>query len=127
MPKTMMIGQCGPSYSPRYYIQNHEGAYWTGSTWSTDHRKAYLFHRVGEVGESLYELMLSQISGPVSSFVVPLVVQAKSETPFDLDKLKLWLNRAVHVAINAELGTGPVPNSMVMIRLDWDNLKEGES
>jgi hypothetical protein len=123
-PKSLAIGRSGPSCSPRYHITDTEGRYWTGCRWSEDRRQAFLFHRSDEVGETLYMLMLSLIPGPVYRFVLPLVVEAKTETPFDLEVLQAWLAKAVNVGIDATHGTGPVPNSMVMIRLDFDQLKE---
>lgn len=123
-PKALMIGVSGPSCSPRYYITDTKGIYWTGNDWAEDRRKAFLFHRLNEVGDTLHALMLIEVPGPLLTYTLSLVIDAKSETPLDLDALKAWLAKAAQVQINAEHGPGPIPNSMVMIRIDWEQLKE---
>ena len=123
-PKSLMIDVSGPSCSPRYCITDTAGNYWTGRNWNKDRRKACLFHRTGDVGETLHLLMLNQVPGELSKFVIPLVIVAKSETPFDLDTLSAWLAKAMQVGINADQGTGPVPNSMAMIQIQWSQLEE---
>jgi hypothetical protein len=121
-----MIGQSGPLYAPRYYIANRESGYWTGGGWNTDRRKAFLFHRSDEVTETLYVLM-TQLPGPLVTFTIPLVIEAKTDAPLDLETLKMWLAKAVQIGIDGTHGSGPVPNSMVMIRVDYSQMKVGES
>jgi hypothetical protein len=126
-PKALAIGVGGPSCSPRYYITDTKGNYWTGRDWVQDRRRAFLFHRTDEVGNTLHDLMLSQVPGPTLTYTLPLVVEAKSETPLDLEALTAWLAKVLDVSINAQYGTGPVPNSMVMVGIDWEQLKEAET
>ena len=123
-PKALTIGVGGPSCSPRYYIMDTKGNYWTGRDWVQDRRRAFLFHRTDEVGNTLHALMLIEVPGPLLSYTVPLVIDAKSETPLDLEALKVWLAKAAQVSVNAEHGPGPVPNSMVMVGIDWERLEE---
>lgn len=125
-PKVLAIGVSGPRCAPRFHITDTAGRFWSGCGWSEDHRQAALFHDSNTVADVLHQLMVSEVPGPLLTFSMPLLIEAKSHEPLDLEALQQWLARAVQISINAEHGAGPTPESMVMIRLDFGQLKENQ-
>jgi hypothetical protein len=120
----LLIDACGPEFARRYFLTDGENSFWNekGQCWTQDFKKAGLWSDVNEVGQKMHDLMLA-LPGQLLRFVAPILVQVKTEQPEDLETLRAWLDRAVEVYINAKHGTGP-GRSMVMMQIDWVELKE---
>ena len=118
----LIIGNCGPCNAHRFFIHDTDWNYWTGETWTKDYKQAALYADADEIAAKMHELMLA-LPGTLQRFVVPVVVEVKSQEPVSAEALREWMNRAIEVSIDAAHGTGP-GESMVMLQLDWNVAKE---
>lgn len=124
MAKNLMIGACGPAYSPRFFIVDQYCNYWNESGWTKNLSEAGLFADPNEVAKKMHDILLNEVPGELVRFVAPVIVEIKTGHSVSLKALQAWLDKAVEVFIDARQGTGPAPESMVMLRIDWDKLKE---
>ena len=123
-PKTMSIGACGPAYALRYFILDQDSNYWTlADEWTKDRAKAGLFADPGEAAVKMHELMIEQVPGKLTVYWAPVTVEVKGTDEVILPVLRHWLERAVQMFLDARQGNGPSPDSMAMLRIDWDRLE----
>ena len=119
----LVIDVCGPKYARRYFLKDREGNFWGEKGWTKNPREATLFADGNEVSKKMHDLMLTQVPGKLHTFVAPVVVEVKCDEHVDPEALQDWLNQAVQVFMDAKHGTGP-GQSMTMLRIDWNDLKE---
>ena len=121
----LIIDACGPAFARRFFLKDGKGNFWNenGQCWTHTFQDAARFSNQDDIGERMHELML-QIPGKLQTFVAPIVVEVKAQEPVDLEALQDWLDKAVQVFLNARHGTGPTKQSMAMMRICWNHLKE---
>ena len=123
-PKSIVVGSCGPEYARRYFLEDQDSNYWTEAGWSPDPKARTLWANMQEAVEKQNELMVSEVPGTMHTFVAPVTIMVKAESPPNLMRLGHWLAEAVKVHLDANHhGTGP-DGSMVMLEFNWDEMKE---
>jgi hypothetical protein len=74
--------------------------------------------------EKQNELMVAEVPGTMHTFIAPVTIMVKTESPLNLRTLGQWLTEALRVSLDAaRYGTGP-DGSMVMLEFNWDEMKE---
>jgi hypothetical protein len=128
MIRKLIIDTCGPDFARRFFLRDGQNNFWNEmcQAWTSRHRDATLWADGDEISAKMRELMDSQIPGEIQSFAAPVFIDVKSDEKVDLEALRTWLAEAVEVFMNANYGTGPGDNSMVMMHLDWDELLRKE-
>lgn len=126
MPKTFAIGTIGPDYAFRYHITDMDGSYWSDEAgcWTRNIGNASLWADQCEVVARIRDLMLEHTPGQLVKFVAPMFVELKTPAPVSLEVMKAWLSQNVQVRFDASNGTGPIADSMTIIELNWEELKE---
>jgi hypothetical protein len=124
MRKPLVIGSCGPACAKRFYIVDADHTFWTGAGWSRNRREAALFDNMAVIGRKMHDLMIDEVPGQLHRYIAPVTVEVKSPDPVSLKALQDWLDQAVQVFLDAQHGTGPGRDVMVMMNLDWSQLKE---
>ena len=125
-PRAIFVQVCGPDYAPRFCLEDGQSKYWNDDkqTWVYDRRERTLWAHEDKIMRKQGELMLTEVSGTLQTFVVPLNIKVKSEQPVDIKDLQRWLDEAVQFGIDGnQHGTGP-NDSMTMLEVCWDEIKE---
>ena len=126
--KKITVEKFGSPAWPRYVLHDDQGRWWTGDGWSGDRRSALLYADWNDVSHEYRRLEAAQWSSlPLRNFEATISVQVRSGQDFTIEQLQDYLYRAITIMLNHEgHGSGPVPDSMARIDIDWAKLNEAE-
>jgi hypothetical protein len=123
-PKSVVVGSCGPEYARRYFLEDQDSNYWTEAGWTPDPKARTIWADMQKAVEKQNELMVAEVPGTMHTFIAPVTIMVKTESPLNLRTLGQWLTEALRVSLDAaRYGTGP-DGSMVMLEFNWDEMKE---
>ena len=116
----LAVGTIGPPYAPRLCIIDENQNYWNEKGWTKNPKQASLYTDLHQAGEKVYELMLSQVPGKLTTYAAVFFIDVKDRNPVNLADLQDWLANNVHIRVNG-LGTN---DPMLVLRIDWSQVKE---
>jgi hypothetical protein len=122
-----VIEQRGTEEHPRFVIVSQDGGkYWNGSAWG-DEKESRLYEDINEVAWLARAIHIMPFNDLDSThYVVPLLVEVKSETPINMEVLTDWLISHAHVNVDyTEEEHGP-KGSCVLLVVDWGGLTPKE-
>jgi hypothetical protein len=112
----------------RYAVTDTTGRCWTGSGWATRQRDALLYASHHDATAAAYRILWRQFQRRhtvYQSFTVPLEMQVFATAEVSPDDLKQFAKKAVKLsALYADHGTGPIPDSLVLPRLNWGRMTQ---
>lgn len=122
MPKILYTVPAGTPFAPRWRIEDPDGNYWNekNQCWTKQIKEAGLFITPNEAGIKIYELMQTQVAGKITKFALPFMIEVKGCNPVSIEELQKWLAQNIQIHINGLL----LNDSMVIITVTWDELKE---
>ena len=103
-----------------------DGLYWSGSCWSYQRHEALLYADLQLAHEDYQRLVVQPyLDKPVRVFQAPMNILVRTEQPFTIQELIDYLNRAFRGIVDTDAcGDGPVPECLVLLRADFDSLRE---
>lgn len=122
------VERTGSPAWPRYLLHDDQGRWWTGDGWSGDRRSALLHADFNEAAHTYRRLEEEQWAGvPSTDFEGVITLKVWSGTRFTVQQLQDYMHQAVSILLNHEThGSGPVPDSLVRIDIDWSRLTEAQ-
>ncbi len=128
-PITVPVVQIwGTKQHLRYAVTDTTGRFWTGSGWATRQRDALLYAGHNDAAAASHRILWKQFQRRhtvYQLFRVPLEMQVFATTEVEPDDLKHFARKLVKLgALYADHGTGPIPDSLVLPRLNWSKLTE---
>ena len=124
--RKIAIEKSGSPAWTRYLIHDDQGRYWSGETWAEDRRAALLYadwNLVSHEYRILEERQWSVV--PARDFGGSVRVKVWSGTGFTAEQLRDYLHEAVMILLDHDnRGTGPVPDSLLRIDIDWAEVSE---
>ena len=113
----------------RYAVADTTGWYWTGSGWATRQRDALLYGSHHDAAAAAHRILWKQFQRRhtvYQRFVVPLDLQVfAAATEVRPVELKDFAKKLVKLSVlYANHGTGPIPDSPVLPRLNWRKLTQ---
>ena len=126
MPKKIAVEKTGGRRWPRYLLADQDGRFWTGNGWSADRRRALLFAAWNGVSHEYRRIEEQQWQAVrFRDFQAVMSIRVWSETAFSLKELRDYLHVACAIYMDVDRkDSGPVPESMVRVELDWAKLDE---
>lgn len=130
MPTTIIpvVQTWGTQQHLRYAVTDTTGRYWTGSGWATRQRDALLYAGHNDAAAASHRILWKQFQRRhtvYQLFSLPLEMQVFATTEVGSDDLKHFARKLVKLsALYANHGTGPIPDSLVLPRLNWSKLTE---
>lgn len=122
----MKIEVCGKPEFKRFYIVNSQKRYWNGSGWTKNFRQAHLWadwHAASYQYRHLEDAM--QKGKKERKYQGVIDVTVFSNTSYTPEQLQVYLAKAIAIVLDHEAhGTGPVPDSMVRVDINWEKLNE---
>jgi hypothetical protein len=100
-------------------IGNDAGLFWDGLKWS---EQGKLFNDMVEASRFCQSLRLSAFDNKVHCFkrlTVPMVIQVKSFSKIDIEKVRNYLMKAIKMEID---GTIPLDDTVIALETDWNEL-----
>jgi len=116
------------SATPRYRLRTGM-RYWSGQEWTHDKEKAALYASQSQAGRDLYDILLREHAQDpcCQSFVVPILVQTRSQQPLKPQDVMFFLEQAMSFTMNfRQRGVGPDQTSVVLPTIEWSQLRETE-
>lgn len=128
-PITVLVVQVwGTKQRLRYAVTDTSGRYWTGSRWATRQRDALLYAGHNDAAAASHRILWKQFQRRhtvYQLFTVPLEMQVFANSEVGSDDLMHFAKRLVKLsALYADHGTGPIPDSLVLPRLNWWKLTQ---
>jgi hypothetical protein len=112
----------------RYAVADTTGRFWTGSGWATRQRDALLYGSHHDAAAAAHRILWKQFQRRhtvYQLFTVPLEMQVFANTEVGSDDLKHFARKLVKLStLFANHGTGPIPDSLVLPRLNWQKLTQ---
>lgn len=130
MPPTIIpvVQTWGTQQHLRYAVTDTSGRYWTGSGWATRQRDALLYAGHNDAAAASHRILWKQFQRRhtvYQLFTLPLEMQVFATTEVEPDDLKHFARKLVKLsALYAHHGTGPIPDSLVLPRLNWQKLTQ---
>lgn len=130
MPPTIIpvVQTWGTKQHLRYAVSDTTGRFWTGSGWATRQQNALLYVSHHDAAAASHRILWKQFQRRhtvYQLFSVPLEMQVFATTEVEPDDLKQFARKLVKLgALYADHGTGPIPDSLVLPRLNWSKLTE---
>lgn len=125
------VRQVGPSTHPRYVIRNNESQgiekFWTGKKWSSKVSDALLYYCPDSLKEALDWLTKRKLSKmyPKRRFVMPLEITVFGHPSIQSEQIIDFIKNALTLQMDYNnQGSGPTEDSVVMVRLSLDHIKE---
>ena len=124
--RKMAVEKTGNRPWTRYLIHDDAKRYWTGSSWAENRRSALLFHCWNEASHAYRRLEEEQWSGvPAQDFQAIISVRVWAGQDFTAEQLQDYMHKAVRILLDHDShGSGPVPESLVRVEVDWATLNE---
>jgi hypothetical protein len=119
----------GTSAHPRFVIADQFGRVWAGRAWSDNENDGLVFADLNELGGVCRELLLDEAGAkPVFRFSASMEIDVVSDKKPDWINVIVWAIQAVQLSIDYhQNGSGPIPKSLAILRIDWGTLKEIEN
>ena len=111
----------GTPNHPRFVIGNQVQV-WTGNQWSLEEDEGLLYGSESDARDAC--LGMAEFDGkPAYRFTCPLQIEIRSDTPPDIDALKVWLSRNARLYVNdAPNAIGVEHDSLAVVKLDFYHL-----
>jgi hypothetical protein len=128
-PFALTVLRKGTPAHSRFMIADQCGRVWTGKTWSEDENDGLLFADLNELGWACREILLDEAGAkPVFRFSASIEIDVLSDEKPDWIDVIVWAIQAVQLSIDYhQNGSGPIPQSLAILRIDWGTLKEIET
>jgi len=108
---------------PRWTINSNDGRYWNvfDERWASEPEAATLY---ADESQACIDCAILQRRAtlPKPELVwanVPIQVEALSDRPLEYESLKNWLMTKLRITIDISDGTGPTPDALVFVCVDW--------
>jgi hypothetical protein len=123
-----VIQTWGTKHHLRYAVTDSTGRFWNGSGWATRQRDALLYashHDAAAVASRILWKQFQRRHTVYQLFTVPLELQVFATAEVGPSDLKDFAKKLVKLsALYANHGTGPIPDSLVLPRLNWRKLTQ---
>jgi hypothetical protein len=128
-PTTIPVVQaCGTQQYLRYVVTDTTGRFWTGSAWANRHKDALVYSDHHDAAAAAHRILWKQFQRRhtvYQQFVVPLEMQVFATAEVSPADLKQYAKKVVKLgALYADHGTGPIPDSLVLPRLNWGRMTQ---
>ena len=116
----------GPPDHPRFIIADPDSKFWTGDDWTDTESEARLYANINDAGRAIQEILLSELGDkPLRRFAAPVYFNLYADADLTLDVISDWLVRAARLTIDPERhGNGPVEETLGLLQIDWNKLRE---
>jgi hypothetical protein len=118
------IEPIGSDDFPRYVITDGQGQYWNGKHWGPKD-KAPIYASFIDAARDYQDLLRREFPTKVPVILTaPLLIELRSGKSIPFEQVQEWLKKAVVVITDlATYGSGPAPETVVLVQVNWDALK----
>lgn len=117
------IAQKPGTIVPRWIITSNDGRYWSAfdERWASEPEAATLYADESQacIDCAILQRRVSLPKPELAWANVPIQVEALSDHPIDYEVLKNWLMNKLRITIDLSDGTGPTPDALVFVCVDW--------
>ena len=110
---------------PRYIIMNDKEEFYDGTAWTLNRKKAKRYIE-GQTLADEYNRLEEEayVHLPIREFKVNVDIKVRTDRSFTAQELAEYLKLAACILLDHAKGSGPTPNSMVQLEINWANMHE---
>ncbi|MEQ8853583.1 hypothetical protein [Gimesia sp.] len=119
----LQANRVGPNHISRWVIKSNKDLYWNGEGWSPYQKDALLFHELGEAQDVIAELMQALLDA-MNTWTYRAIIEIEVK---GIEKPTLWSLRKhlrEHHSVSTGLNVEGPKSTLIIPKVNWDNLKE---